>query len=95
MCKKIVILITLLVIFSFISTTVVFADGGRLKSEVEYRDHHPLRYFGYALYAIGTTIDTLVARPIQYIVTMPKLNCFFGAQPANVDYYDDVSDRAY
>ena len=53
---------------------------------------HPIRYAAYAVHAVGKGIETVVARPIHWFVSKPKMRYVFGktSQPRTDDYTGDA-----
>ena len=50
-------------------------------SQYEDAFSHPLRLAYYLAYPIGFTVEWLVMRPFQYLISRPYLDHFFGYTP--------------
>lgn len=42
------------------------------------RSGHPLRIIGYVLHPVGYLLDTVIARPLHWVVTRESLEPIFG-----------------
>ena len=64
------------------------ACAGGTYDPTEISDH-PLRYAGYAAHAYGKAYEYVIFRPINAIVSQPKLRYIFGtaSNPKHDDYW--------
>jgi hypothetical protein len=49
---------------------------------------HPLQLVAYAVNPIGWSLEWLVARPIHFVVSQPKLEKIFGHRPHEAAFGD-------
>lgn len=92
MTKKMAVIISLILIATILMPTLAMAKE---KREVKFRDYHPMRYIAFVIYGLGVIADELVAKPLQRLVSCPKVREFVGYQPDEIDYYEDMSRYAY
>lgn len=92
MKKKITAMILVLVMVMTIAPSMSFAKES---SDLKYRDYYPLRYIGFVVFTGGVILDTLIARPIQYVVSRPVICGIVGYQPDDCQDFAEVSDYAY
>jgi hypothetical protein len=55
---------------------------------------HPLRLVSYPIFFVGKVAETVIARPITYFVSQPKLRYWFGrtSNPRTDDYVGTSED---
>jgi hypothetical protein len=55
---------------------------------------HPLRLVSYPVFFVGKVAETLIARPITYVASQPKLRNWFGrtSNPRTDDYVGTSED---
>ncbi|MEO8602453.1 MAG: hypothetical protein ABI629_07755 [bacterium] len=78
-------LVATLVMVSMLTlgATVARAGTERYADENQYEDafSNPLRLAYYVIYPLGYSVEWLVMRPFQYLVSRPYLDKIFGYEP--------------
>jgi hypothetical protein len=74
-----------------VMSLVSIAPSVRAEDYNPQRSEHPFRYMAYGLHAVGKVGEVFVTRPINWVVSRPKMRNVFGkvSQPRTDDYWGD------